>query len=85
MPNDKPKTNISSVNAAEIRLKGYKIDELMGRKSFAEIVYLILYGELPTVEQLKSFRRKIVSEMRVPTQVIKMTPPTRTGGSRKSS
>jgi citrate synthase len=48
MADEKPKTNITSIAPGKIRVKGYDIAELMGRKSFAEVVYLILKGELPT-------------------------------------
>ncbi len=47
MSEDKPKTNITSIAPGEIRIKGYNIVELMGRKSFTEVAYLILKGELP--------------------------------------
>ncbi len=48
MSEDRPKTNITSIAPGEIRVKGYDITELMGRKSFAEVAYLILKGQLPT-------------------------------------
>lgn len=48
MADEKPKTNITSIAPGKILIKGYDIAELMGRKSFAEIVYLILKGELPS-------------------------------------
>lgn len=48
MASEKPKTNITSIAPGQIRIKGYDVSELMGRKSFAETVYLILKGELPT-------------------------------------
>jgi len=38
---------ISSVAANEIRVRGYRLDELMGRVSFGDAVYLVLRGELP--------------------------------------
>jgi citrate synthase len=38
---------ISSVVPNEIRVRGYRLDELMGRVSFGEAVYLVLRGELP--------------------------------------
>ncbi|HUK14360.1 MAG TPA: citryl-CoA lyase [Thermoanaerobaculaceae bacterium] len=38
---------ITSVVPNQIRVRGYRIDELMGRVSFGEAVYLILRGELP--------------------------------------
>jgi citrate synthase len=38
---------ISSVVPNEIRVRGYRLDEMMGRVSFGEAVYLVLRGELP--------------------------------------
>src|SRR4051794_6025324 len=32
----------------QILIRGYALDELMGRASFADAVYLLLMGELPT-------------------------------------
>jgi citrate synthase len=42
------RTVITSVEPNRILLRGYPLDELMGRVSFAEAVYLLLTGELPT-------------------------------------
>jgi citryl-CoA lyase len=47
LASEKPKTNITSIAPGQIRIKGYDVAELMGRKSFAEMVFLILKGELP--------------------------------------
>lgn len=68
-------TDISFVDGenSQIYYKGYNIHDIAENTvSYAEIVYLLLYGELPTAQELKVFRRKIISEMRIPTQVIKM-------------
>jgi citrate synthase len=40
-------TGITQVQPNELRLRGYRIDELMGRVTFAEAVYLALVGDLP--------------------------------------
>ncbi|UCC81287.1 MAG: citryl-CoA lyase [Candidatus Zixiibacteriota bacterium] len=48
MSEDKSRTGISNVAPGEIRVRGYDIVELMGRKSFAEVVYLVLKGKLPS-------------------------------------
>ena len=47
MPEQGWASAITSVAPNEIRVRGYRIDELMGRVSFGEAVYLILRGELP--------------------------------------
>ncbi|MEE9552907.1 MAG: citryl-CoA lyase [candidate division Zixibacteria bacterium] len=48
MPDEKPKTGITHIEPGKIRIKGYDIVDLMGKKSFAEVVYLVLKGELPS-------------------------------------
>ncbi len=42
------KSAISHIKPNEIRLRGYRIDELMGRISFSQAIYLALTGELPS-------------------------------------
>ncbi len=42
------KTAITKVSPNEIRLRGYRIDELMGAISFSQAIYLVLTGSLPT-------------------------------------
>ena len=38
-----------------LRYRGYPIEELAEKSSFMEVSYLIIYGELPTKEQLDDF------------------------------
>jgi citrate synthase len=42
------KTAITSVQPNRVRLRGYSIDELMGKVSFSQAIYLALKGELPS-------------------------------------
>lgn len=68
-------TGISFVDGenGELYYRGYSIHEIAEHsKYYTEIVYLLLWGELPNKSQLKKFRRKLISEMRVPTQIIRM-------------
>jgi citrate synthase len=53
MSDEKSKTNITSIEPGKIRIKGYDIVDLMGRKSFADIVYLVLKGELPSQSEAR--------------------------------
>ncbi len=39
-----------------LRYRGYPIEQLAAKSSFIEVCHLLLYGELPTTEQLGSFR-----------------------------
>ena len=41
------KTAITYIAPNEVRLRGYRIDELMGRVDFGQALYLLLRGELP--------------------------------------
>jgi len=42
-----------------LRYRGYSIEDLAEKSSFLECTYLIIYGELPTKEQLSAFREKV--------------------------
>lgn len=42
------RTALTSIRPNSISVRGYALDEMMGRLSFAETVYLLLMGELPT-------------------------------------
>ncbi|MCS6824444.1 MAG: citrate synthase [Cytophagaceae bacterium] len=42
-----------------LRYRGYPIEQLAERASFLEVSYLLIYGELPTSEQLNAFKTRI--------------------------
>jgi citrate synthase len=42
-----------------LRHRGYSIEELADKSSFIEVSYLVIYGELPTHEELEIFKREI--------------------------
>ncbi|MDI6023136.1 citrate synthase [Leucobacter sp. UT-8R-CII-1-4] len=42
-----------------LRYRGYPIEELAAKSSFLEVAYLLIYGELPTADQLASFDGEI--------------------------
>src|SRR3978361_69425 len=42
-----------------LRYRGYPIDQLAGKASFLEVSYLLIYGELPTADQLAEFDQGI--------------------------
>src|SRR5437867_9409151 len=41
-------TALTAIAPNKILIRGYPLDEMMGRLGFAEAVYLLLMGELPT-------------------------------------
>ena len=42
-----------------LRYRGYPIEQLAEKSTFLEVAYLVLYGELPTHEQLDEFGDRI--------------------------
>jgi citrate synthase len=54
---------ITFLNGEEgvLKYRGYFIEELADKSSFVEVSYLLIYGELPTSEQLKSFQEEITN------------------------
>jgi citrate synthase len=57
------KTSITDVKPNEIRLRGYRIDELMGQITFSQAVYLALKGFLPSPEVAKLLDAVLVSSI----------------------
>jgi len=46
-------------DAGILRYRGYPIEQLAEHASFLEVSYLLIYGELPTAEQLADFTERI--------------------------
>ncbi len=46
-------------DAGVLRYRGYPIEELAERASFLEVSWLLIYGELPTEDELAGFKAKI--------------------------
>jgi len=57
------KTSITDIKPNEVRLRGYRIDELMGSISFAEAVYLAFKSELPSADVAKMMNAILVSSI----------------------
>ncbi len=55
------KSAITFIDGGEgiLRHRGYPIEQLAGSKSFLEVAYLLIYGELPSVDELAGFEDKI--------------------------
>lgn len=45
-----------------LRYRGYSIEELAEKADFLEVVYLLIFGELPNKEQLSTFKQDIVAQ-----------------------
>ena len=46
-------------DAGILRYRGYPIEQLAERSTFLETSYLLIYGELPTTDQLEEFKSQI--------------------------
>jgi citrate synthase len=46
-------------DAGILRYRGYPIEQLAEKSNFLEVSYLLIYGELPTKEQLEKFTHQI--------------------------
>jgi len=54
---------LTSIAPNKILVRGYALDEMMGRLSFAEAVYLLLMGELPTMAIGRMLNAVLVSSI----------------------
>ena len=54
-------SSITFLNGEEgvLRYRGYPIEDLATKCEFIEVAYLLIYGELPTKDELSTFRTKI--------------------------
>ena len=55
-----------------LRYRGYSIEDLAEKSSFIEVSYLLIYGELPTTEQLQQFESNITNHTLVHEDVKKI-------------
>lgn len=63
MSDDEPfwRTEISEVKPNEIRVRGYDLVKLIGNRSFGDVVFLLLSGELPAGNEGKMLDALLVS------------------------
>ncbi|QIW24725.1 citrate synthase [Sulfolobus sp. S-194] len=62
-------TYIDGINGI-LRYRGYDINDLVNYASYEELIYLMLYGELPNKQQLNQIKGIINESFEVPEQVI---------------
>src|SRR5918995_513885 len=66
-------TKICSIDGENGKLiyRGYDILDLVNHSTYEESAYLLLFGELPTADQLKDFNRRLIEARGIPEPVIK--------------
>ncbi len=64
-------TSISTVGKEGVGLtyRGYDIHDLAAESTFEEVAYLLIYGELPTQEQLTAYLDRLVKLRRLPNEL----------------
>ena len=53
---DRTKTTYINGKEGILEYRGFNIHDLAEKSSFEEVSYLLLYGKLPTISELKSFK-----------------------------
>ncbi len=66
-------TKICSIDGENGKLiyRGYDILDLVKHSTYEETTYLLLFGELPTAEQLADFKRRLAEARGIPEPLIK--------------
>lgn len=61
-------TKVSEIDPVRQKLayRGYDIEDLVNHKTFEEVAYLLLVGELATPAQLDAFKAELASESAIP-------------------
>ena len=59
-------------DAGVLQYRGYPIEQLAEKSTFLETSYLVLYGELPTKEQLADFTEKVANHMVIDERIREM-------------
>jgi len=55
-----------------LRYRGFSIEDLAEKASFLEVVYLLIFGELPKADVLAAFQKDIVAESHVDEEMKKI-------------
>ena len=67
---DRTKTTYINGKEGVLEYRGYNIHDLAEKSSFEEVSYLLLYGKLPTKNELDAFNSSLKESREIPSQVI---------------
>ena len=67
---DRTKTTYINGKEGILEYRGYNIHDLAEKSSFEEVSYLLLYGKLPTKNELDAFNSSLKESREIPSQVI---------------
>ena len=60
-------------DAGVLLYRGYPVEQLAARSSFMEVAYLLIYAELPTAEQLKTYSTSITRHTMINESLLRFT------------
>ncbi|NCZ52833.1 MAG: 2-methylcitrate synthase, partial [Verrucomicrobia bacterium] len=55
-----------------LQYRGYRLGELAEKSTFEEVAYLLIYGALPNLSQLKEYKKKLLSLRSLPEVLIEV-------------
>jgi len=59
-------------HAGTLSYRGYDISDLAENATFEETSYLLLYGDLPNVQELRELRQNLSDEREIPPQLVEL-------------
>ena len=69
---DTTKSSFIDGSVGKLLYRGYNIHDLAEQSTFEEVVYLLLYGRLPTQQELADFDNTLRANRRIPDEVIQV-------------
>ena len=67
---DRTESSFIDGNIGKLLYRGYSIDDLATQSTFEETIYLLLYGSLPTRDQLVAFGAELKANRDLPEEVV---------------
>ena len=67
---DRTKTTYINGKEGILEYRGFNIHDLAEKSSFEEVSYLLLYGKLPSISELKSFNSSLKNSRNIPVEII---------------
>ena len=67
---DRTKTTYIDGKEGILEYRGYNIHDLAEKSSFEEVSYLLLYGKLPTISELRTFNSSLKNSRNIPGEII---------------
>ena len=69
---DRTRSSFIDGDVGKLLYRGFNIDDLATKSTFEETIYLLLYGELPTREQLEAFDTELKANRALPEEVLEV-------------